>query len=85
MTPNNEMNYQLKEGGSKVEWKDLIKDVENSSLNREAKQKTIETLSAITGMLQSLRDKKILAQDCQSVERKSNNCLKKKFNVRIKY
>ena len=37
MTPNNEMNYQLKEGGSKVEWKDLIKDVENSSLNREAK------------------------------------------------
>ena len=42
---------------------DWIKEVQNSSIRVETKQKTIETLSAITGMLQSLRDKKILTED----------------------
>jgi hypothetical protein len=41
----------------------LIEELDSADVNSDAKQKTIETLAAITGMLQSLRDKKLLENE----------------------
>ena len=38
----------------------LIDELQKAELNKEAKDKTLETLNAITGMLESLRNNKLL-------------------------
>lgn len=40
----------------------LIDELQKAELNKEAKDKTLETLNAITGMLESLRNNKLLQE-----------------------
>ena len=50
-------------------------------LSKDAKQKTIETLTAITGMLSSLREKKLLESDKLRVGHDKNQKIKTRFEV----
>lgn len=59
----------------------LIEELQNAEINNEAKKKTIDTLNAITGMLDSLRNNKVF--DENKVQRERNNSLKSKFDVRL--
>jgi hypothetical protein len=47
----------------------LIDELDCADLSNDAKQKTIETLHAITGMLQSLREKKLLENETLRVQK----------------
>lgn len=44
----------------------LINELDSTEINSDIKQKTIETLGAITSMLQGLKDKKIVPESTRS-------------------
>lgn len=72
------MNIDLRH----IQLQNLIHELDSSELNTQIKKKTIETLGAITQMLQDLKDKNIYQQNSCRTNRTSS--LKKQFNVRIK-
>ena len=47
----------------------LITELQSAEISKEAKEKTLDTLNAITGMLQSLRNNKVLATDEEAAQR----------------
>ena len=79
----------------------LIDELQKAELNKEAKDKTLETLNAITGMLESLRGNNLLQEGLRlsnhpkahsstnlhgvKSREDDNTKLKQRFQVKIHY
>ena len=57
----------------------LIEELQRAEVNKEAKTKTLETLNAITDMLQSLRNNKLIDSGAVMNERRDHKKLKSRF------
>ena len=57
----------------------LIEELQRAEVNKEAKTKTLETLNAITDMLQSLRNNKLIDSGAVMSERRDHKKLKSRF------
>ena len=51
------------ENANSTQIQKLIEEIDCTDLNPSTKKKTIDTLNAITGMLESLREKKLFSEE----------------------
>ncbi|CDW73376.1 UNKNOWN [Stylonychia lemnae] len=66
--PSEAKNKDLNQSSDQLH--QLISELQQADLNKDAKVKTLETLTAITGMLQSLRNNQLIDKDVPQAKRR---------------